>query len=162
MKYTLCFLFVVISLNGFAQSATDRLAGYKYYGQYIQPPVRASHASHYNDELLGLKEDYTFHILFQIDTAGKIINLHSKHQPKVPQVVIDYAYALIKTTNGQWKPEVKNCRIVVSDTITCQFHVVKKKTFEDFDHMKLEFDPDYIIPVPEEQKNICWIGITYK
>lgn len=158
---SLFFLLVTFQVSG--QNKTDRLASYKNYGQYIQAPLNGSHGYNYKDEFAGLKDDYILWFYFQIDTTGKIINLHEKHKPNVPKLVVDYVYKLINITNGQWTPEVKNHRLVISDTITCQVHIIKRKTLDDFKDEKLELmDLDGYITDIENRKNTCSLILGYK
>jgi len=162
MKFILSLIFLTSVFCSKAQQNTDRVTTYKNYGQYIQVPLRASHNFNYKNELAGLKEDYVFWLYFQIDTTGKIINLRDKHKANVPQLVVDYAYNLINRTSGQWNPEIKNCRVVVSDTITCQVEIIKNRNFGDFPDKPLEMiDQDYIIDT-EDRKNICSLVLGYK
>jgi|GEM_PF-4242299 len=114
------------------QSNTDRLASYKNNGQHLQTSIRGWHDFNYKGQLDGVKKiSYSFLVLFQIDTTGHIINIRFNKEDDVPDVVRNYALTLLKTTDGDWKPQVHNCRQLLSDTITCKFFFAKKQAPEE-------------------------------
>jgi len=83
----------------------------------------------------------------------------------VPKIVVDYGYKLLNTTNGHWKPEVRNCHLVISDTIICQFEIRRKKRPEVFVDRQLELlalNEDYIIAVHWHKKNACPVILEYQ
>jgi|GEM_PF-3265987 len=145
------------------QKSTDRLATYENHGQYIRLIMDRLHMSIYKKEFAGLQEDYVFWIYFQIDTTGKVVNLRAKHKPGVPDIVIEYGYKLLKKTDGQWNPEVKNCQQVLSDTIICQFEITKKNRPKDISFFLelLEGNHEYVLTA-WRRKNVCDVALQYE
>ena len=131
-KAGLMILIILISLFLKAQNNTDRLAGYKNDGQHLQTTLRGWHDIHYNGRLKNFNISFSFLIYFQIDTTGHLININFNEEDEVPAVVRDYAVTLLQTTNGFWKPQIRNCRLVTSDTITCKFFFAKKQSQGDW------------------------------
>jgi hypothetical protein len=159
MKIIISILVVFISHHAIGQISIDRVASFENYGQYIQPIINQIHDNNYKKEFAELKDNYVFWVYFQIDTTGSVINLHNKQKLKVPAIVVDYVYKLINKTSGKWSPEVKNCRLSVSDTIVCQFAMVKRKSRFDILNLEMELlNEDFILAL-WSKKNACSVTL---
>jgi hypothetical protein len=132
MKMIIALFLLLASVQSHSQNNTDRLASYKNDGQHLQTSVKGWHDMHYKGELKEVKKiTYTFLVMFQIDTTGHLINISFNKEDDMPEAVKNYALTLLKTTDGQWKSQVRSCRQVLSDTITCKFSFAKKQTPEE-------------------------------
>jgi hypothetical protein len=172
-RLTICFLLSLFFHCGFAQSKTDRLATYKHFGQYLQTDLNNWHDLNYDGRLAGLKKRQGLLIGFQVDTSGQVVHIHTVADTGVMPVFKEYAFQLIRLTDGYWTPQVKNCQPVISDTILCQFMVAMPITFEElkqFDQLSLDYPtaPNNKQSVPNAleyfnplAKNHCQVILKY-
>lgn len=179
MKLITSILLILSFQLASGQSNTDRLASYKNDGQHLQTSVKGWHTQYYKGQLNGLNISYSLLVFFQIDTTGHLVGINFNPEDDVPAIVRDYAVTLLKTTDGYWKPQVRNCRQVLSDTITCKFFFAKKQTLEELlankdEKKENEIILDYTNPNPQRRKfssktldfksyldNHCWVVIGY-
>jgi hypothetical protein len=132
MKKIFSFSCVFVSLYSYTfsqKNTTDRTANLMQYGQYIQAVLQGNHEAHYKAEFDTLsKWQYSFLVSFNIDTAGKLINLKMDEETFIPNIIKAYTQRLFYSTSGHWYPEIKNCLTILSSTITCHVSIVKKFT----------------------------------
>lgn len=147
MKNIIALICILIPAICFSQrSAIDRNASYKHYGQYLQAELQLTHQLQYKGEFDSLKGNYTFLVTFNVDTPGNVINFSFDEKVPTPAVVKNYSKNLIMSTSGKWLPQIKNCRVVESELLTCQVHIIKKVIINKEFYDKLaETDSDFVI-----------------
>ncbi len=118
---------MIIKTQVAGQNKIGRSAGFKDYGQYLQPYIGISHNADYKSQFTDYCEDYLIIMKFNIDTTGNIINAKSISD-RVPESVLKYIVDLFNKTDRQWQPQIKDCKEIVSDTITCFFYLTNKNS----------------------------------
>ncbi len=171
MKKTgfLLTILIIIKLSIFAQGSTKRTASFKEYGQYLQTYMSMCHDADYKGQFTDYCEDYLVVVNVNIDTSDNIIDAKTISD-KVSAIAINYVMSLLNRTNRQWQPQVTACKEIISDTITCFFHLFNKtvtpldrqnRISEEIDRSFR--DPTYLPPsltvnVPRKfEANYCYV-----
>ena len=100
-------------------------------------------AQNYKGQLNQSCGEYIIKSIFQIDTTGQIINYTSINRIPLPSKVENFVKEMIFQTDKQWQSASKNCKKVISDTITIiTFLNVKcKSNSNDLNSMSSEINP---------------------
>ena len=125
---------LILQISGKAFSQDNRNAvikGYKSMYEYI---YFDSVNKLSNNQIRDLKKTYTAYITFKVDTTANIIDLEIIEIPGIdlPAIIKTYFEKLVRSTNGQWMPQMKDSKKVVSDEFIFQVDLVKKdQSIED-------------------------------
>ena len=166
------FTFLIAACSVYSQkNTTDRKASFENYGQYLYSHLQLAHETFYKGEFDTLKKNYLFLVSFNIDTNGKIINYNIDEETIIPLVVKNYTKKIIYLTSGRWLPEVKDCKEVISDTITCKISIrekaviswenLKKVESENPIDLQKDFKLTRAMKFKENEPNHSYLFLTY-
>jgi hypothetical protein len=131
MKNKLLFVifFFTIIYMGKVSSQENReatLSGYNNQNYYLYFDSIAKLIKY--DELDRLNNSYHFYVTFKVDIEGKVMEFEIIEVPgaEVPGIVKEYIYLIIKSTDRNWIPQIKNNNKIVSDKLVYLVSLVKK------------------------------------
>lgn len=81
-----------------------------------------------NHKLCGFKNSYDFYVTFKVDTNANVIDIKIIEVPGMPLPAYIKAYLekMITSSGGQWLPQVKDSKKVLSDELRYQACLHKK------------------------------------